>query len=56
MHTCIHAYIHTYIQTFYEGGKRDPATDKPLDPLVNEPQYCSPWAKAVCRRKVYKCI
>lgn len=46
----------TTTSPFYQGGRRDPETDKPESPTVNEPQYCSPWAKAVCRRKVYKCV
>jgi hypothetical protein len=38
---------------FYQGGKRDPKTQLPT---TDEPKYCSPWAKAACRRKVYKCM
>jgi hypothetical protein len=41
---------------YYKGGKVDLENPNRIKQGTEDPKYCSPWAKAACRRKVYKCM
>ena len=41
---------------YYTGAKFNDPDDGMPDPNENDAAYCSPWARAACRRKAYKCM
>ena len=41
---------------YYKGGEVDPDVPSQVKKGTEDAKFCSPWAKAACRRKVYKCM